>query len=186
MKYILLYLLLICPVYAGEDTATWQVRDTHSFIKFSVAIEGSPAEGEFTGFSADIEFDPETLDQARVDVRIDLNHIEAFYDDVADGLKKEAWFNVAQYPTARFAGADFIHLGDNQYQVTGNLSLKGITRPETLYFTLARYGPHRAVIKGRMTINRLDYGVGQGPWRSLSTVAGQVFLDVVIDATRKP
>ncbi len=186
MKYILLYLLLICPVYAGEDMATWQVRDTHSSIRFSVAIEGSPAEGEFTQFSADIDFDPEMLDQAHVDVRIDLNHIEAFYDDVADGLKKKTWFDVAQYPVARFIGADFIHLGGNEYQVTGNLTLKDITRPEILYFTLTRYDLHRATIKGRMTVNRLDYGVGQGPWRSLSTVAGQVFLDVVIDATRRP
>lgn len=176
---------LILSSFAHAEEMEWQIRDADSSLKFSVAIEGSPAEGEFTEFNAEITFDPHMLDQSRITILIDLDHIEAFYSDVAKNLRKKDWFDVIRYPTARFVGDDFKHLGGNDYQVTGDLTLRDVTRRETLYFTLTEYDGQQAEIRGRMEINRLDYGVGQGGWRAVSSVAGQVFLDVVVKALRK-
>lgn len=184
MKGCFLAVFLMFSTLAHAEEMAWQMEDVESSINFSVAIEAIASDGEFTKFTADIIFDPASLDQSRINILIDLNHIEAFYSDVAKNLKKKDWFDVAQYPTARFVSNDFKHLGGKDYQVTGELTLRDVTRTETLYFTLTQYDAHQAEIKGRMEINRLDYGVGQGGWRDVSSVASQVFLDVVFRAER--
>ncbi len=181
------YLLIICFLFpvtanAAQEAKKWQLDAAKSAIRFSVAIEGSPAGGEFTNFTAAIAFDPENMAQSKVVVRIDLNYIEAAYSDVAENLKKKDWFDIENFPTARFVSTNFKHLGGKAYQVTGEFSLRDITRAEVLYFTLEEYDEHQAVIKGKMVINRLDYGVGQGVWRNVSSVSGQVFLDILITA----
>ena len=171
--------------FAYAQDAEWRVADAESSISFSVVIEGSPAQGEFTKFTANIIFDPLTLDQSRIDVLIDLNHIDAFYSDIAENLKKKDWFDVEHYPVARFVSHKFTHLGGNEYQVTGDLTLRDVTRTEILKFTLTEYDGQKAAIKGRMVLSRLDYGVGQGGWRDVSSVAGQVFMDVVVKADKR-
>ncbi|MCK5424189.1 MAG: polyisoprenoid-binding protein [Emcibacter sp.] len=181
--YFLTILLLLSPVAYAQDMP-WQMKDGESSINFSVIIEGIASDGEFTKFTADIIFDPVSLDQSRIDILIDLDHIESFYSDVAINLKKKNWFDVAQYPTARFVSNGFKHLGGKDYQVTGELTLRDVTRTETLYFTLTQYDAQQAEIKGRMVLSRLDYGVGQGGWRDVSSVASQVFMDVVVRAER--
>jgi len=185
MKFYCLFIGLFLSSFTFAEGKEWQLVDRESFIKFSVAIEGNPGEGEFTKFTADIIFDPLALDQSRINILIDLNYIEAFYNDVAENLKKKDWFDVAHFPTARFTSHSFKHLGGNEYQVTGDLTLRDVTRTELLYFTLTEYDGQQAAIKGRMVLNRLDYGVGQGGWRDVSSVAGQVFMDVVIKATKR-
>ncbi|MCF6197359.1 MAG: YceI family protein [Emcibacter sp.] len=184
MKWYFFLVVLFLPSLALAGDGAWQIEEAESSLKFAVALEGSPAEGEFPKFEAKIQFDKDKLDQAQVDITIDLNHIEAFYGDVAVNLKKKDWFNVARFPKARFVSTAFKHMGGNKYQVSGDLTLRDVTRAETLYFTLTQYEPKQASIKGEMVINRLDYGVGQGAWRDLSSVAGQVYLDVIIKATR--
>ncbi|VAV97061.1 hypothetical protein MNBD_ALPHA02-329 [hydrothermal vent metagenome] len=184
MKWYLLFVAAFMPSMALASDGVWQVEGAESSIKFSVAIEGSLTEGEFPEFEAKILFDKEKLDQAKVEITIGLNYIEAIYGDVAANLKKKDWFDVARFPKARFVSTAFKHLDGDNYQVTGSLRLRDVTRAETLYFTLIRYDQKQAEIKGKMVINRLNYGVGQGAWRDLSSVAGQVFLNVVIKAAR--
>lgn len=184
MKVFFLMGWFMLSAFAPAEEMKWQLREAESFINFSVIIEGSPAEGEFTRFTAEIIFDPDDLDHSRINILIDLNHIEAIYSDVAENLMKKDWFDVANYPTARFVSHDFKHLGGKDYQVTGDLTLRDVTRPETLYFTLAQYDAQQAAIKGRIVINRLDYGVGQGAWRDVSSVGSQVFLTVDVKASR--
>jgi len=185
MKYYFLMVSLVLASVTEAAAKQWQLQKDHNRLEFSVAIEGSPVSGEFTHLTADIIFDPEKLDQAHVAVRIDLNHITASYSDVAQNLKKKDWFDVENFPTAQFIGQDFKHLGGASYQVTGLLTLRDVTRSEVLFFTVTAYEENRAAITGQMQINRLNYGVGQGAWRDLSIVAGQVFLDVTVTATGK-
>ncbi|MCF6216609.1 MAG: YceI family protein [Emcibacter sp.] len=187
MMFLRKYLLIICFLFpvaanAGQEAKKWQLNTDKSAIKFSVAIEGSPVGGEFTNFTAAIAFDPKKMAQSKVSMTIDLNYIEAAYSDVAENLKKKDWFDIENFPLAHFVSRSFKHLGGRAYQVTGEFSLRGITRPEVLYFTLEEYDEHQAVIKGKMEIYRLNYGVGQGGWSNVTIVSGQVFLDVLITA----
>ncbi|PCJ36103.1 MAG: hypothetical protein COA93_02055 [Alphaproteobacteria bacterium] len=185
LKKCLLIVCFLFPVVAnaGQEVKKWQLNTDKSAIKFSVAIEGSPAGGEFTNFTAAIVFDPKKMAQSKVRMKIDLNYIEADYSDVAENLKKKDWFDIENFPEAHFVSRNFKHLGGKAYQVMGEFSLRDITRTEVLYFTLEEYDELQAVIKGKMEINRLNYGVGQGAWSSIASVSGQVFLDILITAT---
>lgn len=189
--FLLGWLGLVSASQAGDvaqetaRNANWQIQQADSSISFSVLIQGIPSDGEFPKFSGEISFDPDRLEGSRIDILIDLTHIEAFYSDVATNLKKEAWFDVANFPTARFVSHSFMSLGGRDYQAKGELTLRGVIRPEILFFTLTDFDDHKAAIAGRMVLNRLDYGVGQGAWRVVSSVAGQVVLDVIIRATKK-
>lgn len=185
ISFLIICLLLPAVASAAEGVKKWEMNEDQSAITFSVAIEASPVEGAFPKFTTVIAFDPQNLNQSQVDVQIDLSHIEAGYRDVAENLKKKDWFDVDNFPRAHFVGRHFKHLGGAEYEVAGDLTLRGITRPETLLFTLTRCDDHQAAITGRMAINRLDYGVGQGGWQSLSSVGGQVFLSVTIAAKGK-
>ena len=188
---LLMWLGLICVAQAGETAreisgeSKWLIQEADSAITFSVLIQGMSSEGTFPNFTGDIIFDPARLGDSRIDILIDLNHIDAFFSDVATNLKKETWFDVANFPTARFVSHSVTLLGGRNYKATGELTLRGVTRPEVLSFTLTDYDEQTAAITGRMILNRLDYGVGQGAWRDVSTVAGQVFLDVIVKAIRK-
>jgi len=184
MKWTLPFVILLMlsgPVGAAE----WRMDAAESAVTFAIVIEGTPTEGTFPRFNAEIDFDPARLDQSKAVIVFDLTHIEAFYSDVAENLKKESWFDVKRFPEARFVSQRFRHLGGRKFQVTGDLTIRDVTRRETLDFTLTRYDEQQAEILGRMTISRLTYGVGQAAWRSVSMVAEQVDLTVKISARRK-
>lgn len=185
MKWYFLLAWVLGLSTAHAEDISWQKIDDVSAINFSVAIEGNSTSGSFPQFTTDIIFDPVALDKSHIEVIIDLSHIEAVYNDVAENLKKKPWFDVVEFPKAYFAGKTFIHLEGQKYKVIGALTLRDITRTETLFFTLVEFDEAHAVITGTMKINRLDYGVGQGAWRDISSVASEISLDIGIRAERK-
>jgi polyisoprenoid-binding protein YceI len=72
---------------------------------------------------------------------------------------------VKQYPTISFTSTNVEHVGGQNYQVTGNLNMHGVTRPIT--FDVAYHGQStlmgaRAGLTAKATINRNDFGVGRG------------------------
>lgn len=187
MKFCLSLFLLCWPFWAlaDEGGTSWIVNEGESAVTFSVAVEGSPVVGEFTKFKAAITFDPVNLTESQAEVVFDLNHITASFEDVAENLKKESWFDVRQFPNAHFVSRTFRHLDDQAYEVLGDLTIRDVTAPAVLAFTLIRYDKDQAEIRGKMTISRRAFGVGQGPWDSVSMVADQVDLEVHIMTTRE-
>ncbi|WP_165776909.1 YceI family protein [Paremcibacter congregatus] len=183
--YLILCVLLSQTVRAGTEDMIWHMTPEDSHIGFRVNIQGTESDGVFPKFTSRIVFDPANLDDSRVEVVIDLSKIEATYQDVEENLPKEAWFDVARFPIATFKGGQFQALGNKMYSVTGQLTIRDVTRAETLHFSLLEYGADLARIEGKMKISRLDYGVGQGDWSTVSFVGKDVFLDVALTATRR-
>jgi polyisoprenoid-binding protein YceI len=82
-----------------------------------------------------------------------------------DHLRSAAFFDVKQYPTISFTSTNVEHVGGQNYQVTGNLTLHGVTKPIT--FDVAYRGQStlmgaRTGLTAKATINRNDFGVGRG------------------------
>lgn len=184
--FFLVFCMILPLTVQGQDVLPdWQMLREKSAIEFSVSIMGNPSEGEFTCFTSVIAFDPEHLAQSRAEIVIDMACIGADFDDVSENLKKPEWFDVVQYPKARFVSRKFRHLGGNEYELVGDLTLRDVTRSETLTFTLTEYDGQSAAIIGRMEISRLDFGIGQGVWRDTSIVAERVTLAVSVSARSK-
>ena len=89
-------LLLAMP---GALAQSWQIEDG-SRIGFTAFQQGSPVEGRFESFTAEISFDPDDLADSRVEVEIDAASITTGHKDRDTTLRSSGFFDVATWPTA--------------------------------------------------------------------------------------
>lgn len=167
----------------------WTVEDG-SQIRFTALQQGSPVEGVFDRFTADITFDPKSLAKSLVDVQIDTTSIDTGHKDRDTTLRSSAFFDVQRWPMARFRTLQLSHRKGDAYEATGELTIRDVTKDVMLPFTLtigadpAKPDRMLAEAKGELTISRLDYGVGQGDWASTKTIGAPVVIHVDIRASR--
>jgi polyisoprenoid-binding protein YceI len=156
------------------------------------AIAWSGRQGEnaeaFTGhcanFAADIAFDPAALAASAVTVTIDMASCATGEAKKDQYLPMEGWFNVAGYPKAVFEAKHFRHAGGNKYVADGTLTLKGITKPVTLPFTLDITGD-KAHVVGETVLQRLDFGVGGGQLSGSAVAAPDVKVAIDLHAVKQ-
>src|SRR5690606_28302946 len=97
---------------------------------------GSFGEIKATEFS----FDPAHPETAKVVIEISLASIDAGYEEANAELEKNEWLNLETHPLARFQSSKVEALGENRYQVTGDLSIKGNTQEVTVPFSFKEDG----------------------------------------------
>jgi polyisoprenoid-binding protein YceI len=93
------------------------------------------------------------------------------------------WFDAARYPRATFTTTSFKDLGGGRYQAQGVLSLRGVSRPITLPFTLSIAGD-LAKMTSVFSVNRSLFGVGRGQFKSAETVPLEVTVNVALTARK--
>jgi len=176
--------LSISGASASASPPTWQVDAARSNLTFKVNVAGQSVTGRFPGFGALIRFDPSDLAGSSVKVTMDTTGIRT-NDKTRDAmLLKPAWFNVLDFPQAKFQCDRFVSTGPGKFVCEGKLTIKGSTRPVNLPFTLD-IKSNRAFMKGTTTIKRLDFKVGEGPdFASGVPVALTVDVFVDLQATR--
>lgn len=160
----------------------WTLVPSESHIKFTATQTGDVFTGEFKAFEAVISFDPDDVEGASVTATIDMSSFEAGDDERNGALPSKDWFFVKSHPKAVFQSDNFTKLSDDKYEAAGTLTLKGKTQALTLPFELNIEGT-RAVMKGSVSLNRGDYGVGQGAWATDEWVSLDVKIDVKVTAT---
>ncbi|SCW55303.1 Cytochrome b561 [Sphingobium faniae] len=130
-------------------------------IGFSVGNDGEMIRGDFAKWTAKIAMDPDHPDSA--DIRVDIDLASASVGDAyQDGmLLTDEFFGVAAHPSARFVAKGAEKTGANSYRASGTLTLKGVSRPQSIRFTLSGSGGTRK-IAGSATIVRAPFGVGSG------------------------
>jgi len=161
---ILLPLLVLCGL---SHAANWTQQDG-STLTFAGSAQGEAFEGEFGQFTADIRFDPASLDSARFDVRIQLGSVDSANSERDDTLRSSEFFNVSSTPEARYVAEAFAKTDDG-YIANGELTLNGKTVAVPLRFRF-RLGDVGATLDGEATLNRLDFNVGGGDWADPSMI----------------
>jgi polyisoprenoid-binding protein YceI len=156
-------------------------------LAFTATQYGQAFEGTFT-FDGRIVFDPDHLDRSLADISIDISSIKTGSDDRDGQAKSAEWFDVEKFPKARFVTETFESTGANQYAVTGKLTIRDVTLPVSFPFTLTiekqEQGPRTAEMRAELTLNRLDFGVGQGQWKGTETIADAVKISLLVHAVR--
>ena len=174
---------------AFAEAPAWSVQDG-SRVGFIATQGGAPVEGVFESFDAEIRFDPQALDQSRVAVTIDIGSVNSESKDRDDTIRSASLFDVATWPNARFEAEGFTQNGDGDFEASGRLTMRDVTKDVVLPFSLEvgpdpdQAGQLRAVAKGELKVQRLDYGVGQGLWEDTSVVGNEVVIFIDIQATR--
>lgn len=144
-------------------------RISFGYSQMSVGMDGRFSEMNATEFS----FDPENPEAAKVAIGITLASVDAGYDEANTELEKDEWLNLAAHPLATFQSTKVEALGENRYQVTGGLSIKGNTKEVTAPFTFKENGS-TGVFEGSFTFQRADFGIGEGQWKDFSIVANDI------------
>ncbi|MFA7293243.1 MAG: YceI family protein [Rhodocyclaceae bacterium] len=173
--------LAISPAGAVEYA---RVQPEKSRIAFTSKQMGVAVDGHFRKFSAALNFDPAKPAAASAKIDIDLNSVDAGSKDADDEVVGKQWFNVKVFPTASFVSSSVKPLGGDRYEASGKISIKGKTQEVTLPFTVRQEGGN-AIFDGSMTIKRLDFAIGEGPWTDVGTVANEVQIKFHFVAAKK-
>ena len=183
LRIVLAALVMAAFGATPAEAFSWKLDAAKSQLGFSGTQTGAAFTGRFTRFSAQIDFDPDHPETSRIVVAVDLASAVTG-DTQRDGALPQAdWFDIAQFPQAKFVSTAIRKTGANAYAAAGTLTLRGVAKPIVLPFTLAISGS-AAHAKGHLNLVRTTFGVGQGAWSSGQWVALDVGVDIDIVATR--
>ena len=172
-------LLLVFSACSEIAWSCWKPVDNEESFKFISMQAGSPFEGTFHTFNAEICFNadhPNANDH--INVTVDTASVDAKLPELDDALRGPDFFYSEKWPTAKFQSNRIESLGNNHFQVTGKLTLRDITHMINVPFELKYPGNHDSpVLTGSTSINRLDYDIGLGEWKDTRWVENEVKLE---------
>lgn len=150
---------------AKPEITTWNIDPAHSNAQFSVRhMMISNVKGEFTKVSGKATFDPSKPETLSAEVSIDVGTINTREHDRDNHLKSPDFFHVEQYPTMTFKSRR-AEKGPNGLKVTGDLTIRGVTREVTLDVegptppVKDPWGNTRVGASATTKINRKDFGL---------------------------
>jgi polyisoprenoid-binding protein YceI len=182
MKLATFTLLAVLAAPAAHAVEYTTVLPRQSSIGFEFRQMGVPVKGGFKRFVTEMAFDPARPEAARAKIEIDLASIDAGSPEADDESAGKLWFNRSAYPKAVFVSSQVRALGNNRFEMRGTLTLKGKSRDMVIPVT---YAPARnaATFDGGFVLKRLDFGIGEGMWADVATVANEVQVKFRIAAT---
>ena len=104
----------------------------HSSIDFSVKhMMVSKVKGAFTNFTADLDGNAEDFNGAAISFDIDVKSITTNNEDRDNHLRSGDFFDTETYPSIKFVATDIKKTDDGEYDVTGDITIKDVTKPVT-------------------------------------------------------
>lgn len=167
---------------SNELSGTYTLDPSHSSIGFVARhamvtkVRGSFNEVEGSGI-----FDVDTPGNSKVSLTIQAASIDTRNADRDAHLRSNDFFDMETYPEITFESTEVTSSGDDTYTVTGNLTIKGVTKPVSvdLEFTGAAtdpFGNHRVGFEGQTVVNRKDWGVN---WNAALEAGGVLVSEKV-------
>lgn len=143
----------------------WQADPMHTQVEFAAKHLGMmTVRGHFAEVSVTGTIEPTHPEATAIEVSIQTASIRTHHAQRDNDLRSSNFLEVDKFPTITFKSTKVEPAGDDKYTLTGDLTIKGITRPVTL--NLVRYGEfndpmmgHRIAYSGQGTINRKDFGM---------------------------
>lgn len=152
-----------------------QVQADKSATSFAYKQMGVAMDGKFRKFATQLTFDPSKPAAARASIDVDLASIDTGSGESDQEVAGKLWFNTKAFPTAHFASTGIKPLGNNRYEVTGQLTIKGRTQTVVAPTTVTIQG-NSATFDGALVIKRADFAIGEGIWADFGTVANEISI----------
>jgi polyisoprenoid-binding protein YceI len=152
--------LLMASIMAASLGLTLYIpSDNGSTVKFRIKNLGVNVGGSFTGLQGRIQFDPADPAAATIEATVDVNSINTGIDLRDDHLRSDDYFDAKNFPKIRFVSTKVSGGRSGEYKVTGNLTIKDVTKEISFPFTATpQNGGY--IFAGEFKINRRDYKVG--------------------------
>ena len=160
----------------------WNIDPVHSQVTFSVKhMMVSTVRGNFKVFGGKLEIDPEHPENSWVEAEADASSVDTREPNRDNHLRSADFFDAEQHPTITFKSKKVEPVGNDEYRVLGDLTLRGVTK-EVLFNAeysgqlKDAYGKQRAGLTAKTTVNRKEFGLTWGP---LLETGGAVVSDKV-------
>jgi polyisoprenoid-binding protein YceI len=169
---------------AAGAVASYAVDPAPSRLEFVGVQAGAEFKATFHKFTAAIDFAPDALANSHFDVQIDLNSVDSMDKDRDKTMRGSDIFDVAHFPTAHYVTRSFTKTAAG-YSAVGALTLHGVTKDVPIDFQFVT-SPGGAKLEGTAKLKRLDFGVGQGDWKSTEWVPDAVKVAFSLVLKPKP
>ena len=186
---ITLFSLLLLAQGALAAARGWEMDPAHSNVYFSVDHIYSKVQGRFTNLGAAIRFDPANLKESSFSFEIKVDSIDTGIGKRDKHLLSPDFFDSGKFPLITFQSSEIVDAGQGVYQVKGTLNIKGKAHDLTLPLTFAGIKDHPAEkgkqvagFNGRITVDRLALGVGDGKFHKMGLVGKDVDVLVTLEA----
>ena len=167
--------MLLAAAGAAAAVASYTTASDQSRLEFVGVQAGAEFKGVFQKFTANVDFAPEALANSRIDVQIDMNSVDSMDKDRDTTMRGKDVFDVAHNPTAHYLTKSITKTAAG-YSAVGALTLRGVTKDVPIEFQFSP-GAAGAKLTGTARLNRLDFGVGQGDWKSTETIGDAVKIN---------
>ena len=157
---------------APSPGASYSADPALSRLEFVGTQAGAPLRASFHSFTAAIDFSPDALGNAHFDVTIDTGSIDSKDADRDATIKSAEVFDVAHWPNAHYLTKAVTKTAAG-FHATGTLTLRGTTKDVPIDFNFTTT-PGGAKLDGSAKVKRLDFGVGQGEWKSTEWIGDDV------------
>jgi polyisoprenoid-binding protein YceI len=143
----------------------WKFDTVHSNVSFSVRhMMISRVHGSFKVWSGTLETEETKLEEAGLQVSIEVASIDTKEPQRDEHLRSADFFDAANYPNITFESTKVEKVGSEHYKVTGNLTIRGVSKPVTLdseYFGRQKdpWGGERTGFSAKTSIDRKDFGL---------------------------
>jgi polyisoprenoid-binding protein YceI len=187
-KHLFIYLCSYKTIKTKKimaNTTKWVIDPMHSEIQFKVKhLVISTVSGFFKSFEGTLETEKEDFDDSTISFSLDIDSIDTNQSQRDEHLKSADFFDAAQFPHITFKSTSFKKTDDDEFELAGDLTIKGVTKPVKL---AAEYGGSTADFYGNIKagfevtgkINRKDFGL---TWEGV-TEAGSIVVGEDIKLT---
>ena len=151
----------VLPSLSRAQTPVFAITPEDSSIKFTVKASVAIA-GNFDKWDATLTFTSPDVTTGVLDVKIQAESVDTG-SGMKDGkLKSKEFFDVKDNPTITFLSKKFVQTGPDTIEVQGDFTIRGVSKPETLTFTMTGAGTGAGGIKGIMAFDRKEFGMNSG------------------------
>ncbi len=182
--------LALLPSLAAAAGAL-KIDGAHSSVGFSVRhLVISQVRGQFRNVAGTLSLDEADPTRSTVSATIDAASIDTQVADRDAHLRSPDFLDVAKYPTLTFRSTHIARTGPDAFEVTGDLTLHGVTRPVTLHATLTAevkgmYGETRRGISATGKLSRKEFGLTWNKAVEAGPVVGdEVALTLDLEAVK--
>jgi polyisoprenoid-binding protein YceI len=176
----LLAAALLAPLSLAQVPA-FEILQPGSTVGFNVKASVAIA-GKFDKWNATLTFTSPDVTTGVLDLKVQAASVHTG-SGMKDGkLKGKDFFDAQNDPLITFHSTKFVQTGPNTFEIDGNFTIRGVTKPETLTLTLSGKGTGQGEVKGIMAFDRKDYGMNKGI--PFVTIADRVEVDVDLHGKR--
>jgi len=146
---------------------------------YSIGFKSADPSGNFKTLTGTVEYDSDNVANTKFNFKIPVSSINTGNGSRDKKAQTEEWFDSKKYPNITFVSSK-VEKNGSSLSITGNLTIKGVTKKYTILATVAESG-NKITFKGSFKVNRIEFGVG----KKSDVVPDYMNVSFVVPATKK-